>query len=178
MIQLSYDTAYDPYHTAFRMMRACVYAEGKFFHKQTLRILDFYINFPHLLESYLHDSISKLPRGGKDKIKKIGLESYPRPYGDLPESAMIFRQMENIQAAALQTLCFRGMLDSPSFKNDLIKIVPDKIPADLIAAIRLKNEEQSLLMDFLVNFLASIELYGPTGLKARTRLLEYRYDSI
>lgn len=178
MIQLAYDTAYDPYHTAFRMLRLCVYSTKTVFQIPKLRILDFYLNFPHLLKQFLGDTGYKLPKGGKSTLKKMDFTKFPEPYSELPSDKTIFYQMEVIQAAAIQTMCLRGFIDVEAFRKGNVQIIPQRIPSDLLTAVQNRNSQQDELLDFLVNFMGEIELDGAKGLKAHTHLLEYRYDAV
>lgn len=178
MIQLSYDSAYDPYHTAFRILRICAHSQASSFKIPQIRILDFYLNFPHFLEKFILDEAYKLPRGGTGQIKKINFKDFPEPYSDLPDSRIIFRHMEIIQAAAMQTLCLRGFLDMEAYKQGTVQSSAAKIPDDLKQSLAKRNNEQKALMDFLVDFMGVIDLVGPKGLKARTHLLEHRYDTV
>jgi len=178
MIQLSYDSAYDPYHTIFRILRICMYDKSSKFLIQQIRIFDFYLNFPHFLERFTEGESYKLPRGGRELIKKINLENYSRPYGDLPTDKILFRQMESIQSGAMQTLCIRNIAIPHLFKQGYLQILENNIPDELKDSIIKRNYEQKELIDFIVNFLGKIKFYGVDGLKARTHLLEYKYDKI
>lgn len=175
MKPLAYDSAYDPYHTAFRMMRLCLYDATSELKVPKFRILDFYLNFPFLLKKYQNEP---LPKGGKGQLNKINFEQYPEPYSDLPESQVIFRQMEVIQEAAMQTLCARNIIDENKFKAGFVSIQSNNIPDELKAKLEERNLEHENLLGFLVNFLGKIELEGSKGLKARTSLLEHRYDAV
>jgi hypothetical protein len=178
MKPIAYDAAYDPYHTAFRMLRLCLYQPEKKHPKAKLRILDFYLNFPFLLKKFLEVDGYSLPKGGRGQLKKIDFDSITEPYSNLPDSTTIFRQMEIFQEAAMQTLCVRGFLDRQVFEAGEALALIATIPGDLKEGALKRNGEQESLMDFLLNFMADIEMEGPKGLKARTKLMEYRYDAI
>lgn len=178
MKPIAYDSAYDPYHTAFRMLRLCAYDPEKKLRKAKLRILDFYLNFPFLLKKFIDKEGYSLPRGGRGQLKKIDFESIPEPYSSLPDSATIFRQMEVFQEAAMQTLCVRGFLDRDTFEQGEVSAILTAIPEGLKTNILERNEAQKDLMGFLIDFMADIDMEGPKGLKARTKLMEYRYDAV
>ncbi len=178
MIQLAYDTAYDPYHTAFRMLRLCTYAEQTSLQIGKIRILDFYLNFPHLLNEFFIQAGNRLPPGGKNILKKMDFAKFHEPYSELPNIRSLFYQMEVIQASAIQTLCLRGFLDMSAFKEGSISVLQERIPTDLLEVLKIRNDEQDELLNFLVNFLGVIEMDGSKGLKALTHLMEHRYDAI
>lgn len=136
MKPLAYDSAYDPYHTAFRIMRICVHDMSLQIQTPKLRILDFYLNFPFLLKRFFNDP---LPRGGRKFLNQIDFESFPEPYSDLPNDQVIFKQMEVIQEAALQTLCLRGLLDKNQYDQGFMEIVSKNIPPKISAVTNRKK---------------------------------------
>ena len=171
MIQIAYQPAYDPYHTAFRLLRLSAVDPARSFKIDQLRILDFYLAFPSFASSI---------RGVKAKVKSAGLDDLPEEYGELPSAITVFHQMAPIQDAAIQTLCVQGILDfdKETFLQSELRLSKNGIPEPLSNTISKKNKRDKELIDFLFNVLLEIPLEGTNGLKDRTRLLEHRYDFV
>lgn len=171
MIQIAYQPAYDPYHTAFRLLRLTAAQPRKSFKIEQLRILDFYLAFPSFVLSI---------EGMKLKVKRAGLNESPDMYVDLPSAIAIFRQMAPIQDAAIQTLCLQGIFDfeKETFLKSHIRLSDRGLPKPLVEPVTERNREENVLIDFLLNELYQIPLEGVKGLKHRTGLLEHRYDYV
>jgi len=171
MIQLAYQPAYDPYHTAFRLLRLTMGKSEAVFKIDQLRILDFYLAFPRLISDI---------EGLKRKIKLAGLDEIPPAYGELPSAGVLFRQMAPIQEAAIQTLCLQGIFDfdREAFFAGSVSLLETGLPDKLSSFVSKKNQEEENLMAFLLSILFELPLDGPNGLKHRTGLMEHRYDYV
>lgn len=169
MIQITYQPAYDPYHTAFRVLMLLARNEEKSIRLQTLKILDFYLAFPNFIQEI---------NGIKTQIKKHNLDTISPPYGHLPSSKIIFNQMNVFQEAAVQTLHLRGILEftSETLAHEKVKLTKNKIPENLLPALTRRNDEKSNILTFLSNVLMELPLEGAKGLKSKTSLMEHRYD--
>jgi hypothetical protein len=173
MIQLSFQPAFDPYHAVFRILRLRGIVE-RFgpLHKDLLRILDFYLLFPFRI-----DGIRMLRQHRKFK-KLASAYMSAKPYGNQPEDRTIFDRMEPMQLAALQTLASRELIDADQLALGVIKATGVPVPKELAERVAKANEQDSDLIDFLAALASDYSLIGPDGLKARTGLLEYRYDAV
>jgi hypothetical protein len=170
MIQLGYQPAYDPYHAAFRLMRLLnVFGvEAVSFH--TVRIADFYLCFPHLLNEV------RLPNNLR-VYKKLSQDiSANVPYGNMPDKTIIFGLMRPFQEAAAQTLAYNGYIDGELIKISIVKRTDISLPKKLQDAVDARNEEEHSIVS-IVSLFPSIKLEGKNGLKDRTGLMEHRYDA-
>lgn len=173
MIQLAYQAAYDPYHTAFRMLRIEEAAPRQFILKiDHLRIVDFYLAFPHFIKNI---RFSPRERG---YIKKHSLGAFLPPYGDIPPASVLFRNMQPIQEAAIHTLVLQGFFAIEDFKDGYIRKTEKDVPGDLKKVVAKRNNEQKNLMEFFQNYLLDIKFEGMGGLKDRTGLMEFKYDFV
>ncbi len=113
------------------------------------------------------------------KFKRLS-ENYEslKPYGEQPDAPLIFERMRPMQVAALETLASEGFLDMSALLSDEVKVTGRAIPEHLAARLVEMNQKQSDLMEFLVILATDYELSGENGLKARSGLLEYRYDAV
>lgn len=167
---IAYHPAFDPYHTAFRIVRLLV-AQGSAFGEAHLRILDFHLVFPEAIQ---HITLpQKLVRWRKLSRQHLN------PYWFNGERWMVFARMKPIFDSAVGLLYSSSLIDRDLFKEGLLK-TSDTQPSteSLLDAARQQNEKDRELIHFLVNNLGAIELTGPDGLKDRTGLMEFKYDAV
>lgn len=172
MIQIAYQAAYDPYHSCLRLLRLTMFAGTRPLKVGEIRIADFYLLFPHFFGQV------RLPPGGQSRAKKNGLLKEPTTYARLPDPLTIFRHMAGIQEAALQTLTLQGLFDKEAFLDGFVKFGDVKAPDKLLDLINVRNHEDDVLLRFIFDTFLSIKFEGVDGIKARTGLMEYRYDFV
>lgn len=173
MTQLTYNEAFDPYHAAFRLMRlhiACdVSARLPF---DTLRILDFYLLFPFRLQA--------MKFFFEDKSWRRVSKSYEdeAPYGAMPDDSLVFGRMEPFQRSAAASLARSGHLSVEAWVANEVQFTGAAFPDAVNHRCATLNTRMADIMDILCQIKARYPLGGREGLKARTGLLEYRYDSV
>jgi hypothetical protein len=173
MIQLTYQPAFDPFHTIFRLLRLrpVLAASGRL-HRDHVRLLDFYLVFPFRIEG-----IRLLPKH-RGYRKLASIYATAKPYGDQPDDVTLFGRMEPIQTVALETLATNRVLDASELRADIVVPTDVGIPEELSERVGSANAHDQALVEFLQVLATEYSLSGPNGLKARTGLLEYRYDAL
>ena len=83
-----------------------------------------------------------------------------------------------MQKVAFQTLSLRGFIDSLEFKAGMLRFTTLPTPSEIFERVHEANFRDENLLKALRVFAYSYPFHGPEGLKARTGLLEYRYDAI
>ena len=176
MLTLSYSASYDPYNTVFRMLCILNGAPKKSMLKETMRIADFFVCFPMRL-SELRPPNSVV---GMRKRKNAALREEVRPNFELlPSSDVLFERMEVFQEAAISALQSKGYVNIISTgASKLVCMQPEALSDRLTSEVndfvsRHKNLMELVSMDF-----PRIELHGSDGLKARTGLGEWQYDTV
>jgi hypothetical protein len=173
MSQLIFQPSLDPFHAMFRFirLRGLLNVANKL-SRDHARILDFYLLFPFRIRA-----IRLAPR--HQKFKKLS-DKYQslKPYGELPDDPLMFQRMEPMQSAALETLASKAFFDLQALKHGAVESTEQKLPDEIEARIFSLNGEQSDLLDFLSVLATDYNPLGERGLKARTGLLEYRYDAV
>jgi hypothetical protein len=173
MIQLSFQPAFDPFHAVYRALRLFpIIRQRGFLHRDQVRILDYYMLFPHRLSEI---RLIRKHRRFKDLAARY---EAGKPYGEQPDDRTLFERMEPMQIAALQTLAKQGLMNSDELAVGLVKLTDSPIPSELGERISAANREDAGLIEFLCALATDLPLSGPHGLKARTGLLEYRYDAV
>lgn len=168
LMMLIYHPAYDLYHCAFRFLRLLEKIPKLPHEVDKLRILDFYLLFPSLLKRV------SLPRNAL--IFRKMFKSYADTYEELADPYKIFIQLEPFQIASLRYLSSVELIDVEDLSNGKVNRTETRLPTMLFDAINKANSEHSELLDFLIGPFFELEFYGSNGLKARTKLLEYKYD--
>lgn len=170
MIQISFQAAFDPFHAVFRMLRLSTLGLLDQQPREKIRILDFYLVFPHRLSA-----VRLNPQ--HQRLKKIS-EVVRVPYREQPDDKSLFERMHPMQTAAMETLGARGLISEPDLQRGVISATGSTLPSTLDERLSVRNAEQSELVAALVAIATGYELLGPNGLKARTGLLDHRYDAI
>lgn len=173
MTQLTYNEAFDPYHAVFRFLRlhlACNIGTKLPF--DTLRILDFYLLFPFRLQAMklFSDDTSwrRISKAYEDQA----------PYGAMPDDSTIFARMEPFQRAAAASLVHSGHLISDVWDLNEVQFTTEALPVAVAARCSELNNRMKDIVGILCQIKARYPLGGRDGLKDRTGLLEYRYDSV
>jgi hypothetical protein len=173
MIQLSYQTAFDPFHAMYRGLRILgVIEPSKSLLADHARILDFYLLFPFRISGI------RLVRHHQKFRRLAALYEDARPYGDQPEDAQIFARMKPMQTAALETLAEKKIIDAGQWESGSVVRTKKPLPSALAARIDEANAKEPELMEAILALSSDYQLLGQNGLKDRTGLLEYRYDAV
>ncbi|MDP4026279.1 hypothetical protein Q8W71_26995 [Methylobacterium sp. NEAU 140] len=173
MIQLTFQPALDPFHTVFRYFRLRDgLAAGFALQYEKFKIMDFYLVFPFLISSI------RLSRGHQKYKKMAEKYGHLKPYGELPDPHNLFSRMEPMHDAAAQSMVVKRYFSGQYFTDGEIKSTERETPNEILVRVREANQRQDDLMGFMNILLSDYDTTGPNGLKARTGLIEYRYDTI
>ena len=173
MTQLSYNEAFDPYHAVFRFLRlffGCKLRHAVPYDK--FRILDFYLLYPFRLQN--------LQLFADDTRWRAVSRSYARlkPYGELPDDNSLFERMGSFQKAAASSMARAGIISNDEWARNRILFVPDRIAGDAEKRCQELNDMMPDIIGILCEINERYDLNGRNGLKARSGLLEYRYDPV
>jgi hypothetical protein len=173
MIQLSYQTAFDPFHAAYRNLRILAAIEpSKPLFVDHARILDFYLLFPFRISGI------RLMNQHRKFRRLAEIYEDARPYGDQPDDAQVFARMKPLQIAALETLAEKKIIEAREWENGRVVRTKEPLPSVLAARVSEANAKEPALMEAIFALSSDYQLLGQNGLKDRTGLLEYRYDAV
>ncbi|PPK74964.1 hypothetical protein B0F87_107207 [Methylobacter tundripaludum] len=167
---LIYHQRNDVYHCTFRLLSIFNMINTNDIEFARLKIIDFYIVFPHLI------STISLPRAkGISKIKKE-VQTLPVPYEKLPSSRMLFSEMGDIQLQAIDILKAKKILE---VTEEGVISKGKYFSSEAVQSLVIENNITSkwFYKDF-IKILIECPFYGENGLKKRTGLMEYRYDAV
>lgn len=86
-----------------------------------------------------------------------------------------FYEMKEIRHNTLLNLISRGIVIEDLISN-LYILQKDKLPSDLVHLLENDSFRHSDIYHLITKKIFKISLNGKTGLKAKTGLMEYRYD--
>ncbi len=164
-----YHPASDINHCAFRFIILLSDIKEHEINWETLQILDFYYVFPHLLADI------RLPRNSiatKNMLKKI-----PEPYESLQNPRRLMFNLKVLHNEAARALVAKGIIDKDSYLRNIIKLYGERVSEPLNNKIVKNEKRKTQWYQLLVEVLAQYPINGKDGLKDRTQLLEFRYDT-
>lgn len=168
---ITYHPAIDVNHAAFRIVKLTMdLTEGSDSPSYSLlQLLDFYVSFPSLIDRI------RLPQN----LRRIwrSLEKPKQPYENIGSPKTLFFGLGHIQKAAMRALISKGILEKSTFVAGRLRIAHNTtIPDAVNAAFADAERAWRPFYGFLVDSLSAVSLDGKDGLKARTGLMEFRYD--
>jgi hypothetical protein len=134
------------------------------------RMIDYYVLFPHLLKKIEPFPSALLP------YKKI-LKELPEAYEVIQNDKRIFFELEAIQNTSIQNLMAKDLVCPEKFKDRIVARSDRGIPDKIREVIKTDDMASQEWFRFVVNELPLIDFDGKKGLKARSQLMEYRYDA-
>lgn len=165
---LVYHPSLDPSHGMFRMLTLVDASPDKMLHFDTFRILDFYYLFPHLLVPV------RLPP--KLLARKRKLASYASRYSRVPAPKIFVQQLRPLQELVARSLAAKGLLDPAELESGKLSRTEVAVPGQIVELLQARTASEKELVELLASEVSQVPLLGSDGLKARTGLLEYRYD--
>lgn len=168
---LIYDPALDLNHFVFRLIRIICEVNNTTIEFEKYRIIDFYLLFPAALSTF------KMPAESFQSLKKI-IETKQNKYSQPIDVNHQFQKIEIFQVAATRYLASINILDSDALEHGVLKKNIALIPEKLIEQLEVAKSVDDFLESFILETLLKISLLGSSGLKARSKLIEYKYDII
>lgn len=163
-----YHQARDWFHCCFRI--SCLLHDSKIpkMEFDKIRILDFYMVFPDV---GIHIKLPKHLRHAKKSFQQA-----PVSYERISEPSRIFDSMADIQAQAVRSMIGAGLVLAEPFTASGIVQSSNKSTEVFNKLAQENAERKSAWYQAIIQHLVTIELLGPDGLKARTKLLDHHHD--
>lgn len=178
MLTLSYSACYDPYNTVFRLLSILRSTPEERMFDETIRIADFFLCFPmRLKELRPPNAVPGMRRRKNAAIREASFSEYEL----LPSSKVLFERMEVIQETAMSALSAKSMVlveKETGGGMRMISLMADSLSRKLIEETDRFISSQRSLIDLVSKDLPLMEVNGPDGIKARTGLGEWQYDTI
>jgi hypothetical protein len=171
MTHIAFQPAFDVFHTAFRFLRLRRLIAESPWHFDQLRIADFYLLFFFRLAEVRLSPKHRF-------IKRLAQEAQRNRYEIQPADDVLFGRMRAIQAAAASTLVSAGYFELAAFETGFIEDTGLVEPIELLSRLEEATENDRAHLEAIQALVEGYELLGQDGLKARTGLLEFKYDAI
>jgi hypothetical protein len=172
MNYVAFQPAFDVFHTSFRFLRLRRLMETNDpWHYDQLRIADFYLLFFFRLRDVRLKPTDR-------SIRRLAIELSGHRYERQPSDQIVFNRMERIQRAAIGTLTINGFFESEPLKSGYVAETGKVEPDALAMRIEAINQHEIKLLEAVQRLITDYNLLGPDGLKARTGLLEHKYDAV
>ena len=171
---ITYNPAFDLYHCIYRMAHiAQCLSEKERFEIDKVRIWDFFLLFPEKLYGL---SIKRSETSVK-KARSAYIKKTNNPYAYSGDNRKLLEWMRPIQITALNCLVSYGILNKEEYLSNCVCVdSQEKLNAFLEKTGAFSLTERNTL-SFLSLFSRYMPLSGSNGLKARTQLLESKYDA-
>jgi hypothetical protein len=166
---LVYHPAFDIYNCIFRMLQLLSYTKEEEIAFDKLRIWDFYLTFPSQVSEI------SFPADLKHLKEKI-FRDESNPYEELSDPKGIFDRMQPYQLSAVKCLASYGFVDSRQLAKNKVKKTGKQIPEELLAQLNNPSVKNKNTIKLVTSDFVNLPLLGKEGLKARTRLLDFKYD--
>lgn len=162
---LVYHPAFDIYHGVFRALLLLEKTPSKAMPADTLRIVDLFFVFPYLLAQM------EFPKGASIKGRKLA--GTPSRFNTLPSPRTFLEQSKGLSTLITAALVGREIISSEALKEGLVQRTTVPLPDGVLDQAKPEDLE---LAEYLGTKIATVPLLGKSGLKARSKLMEYRYD--
>lgn len=160
----------DIYHCCFRIIYILSLSNLSSIELDKLKIIDFYLVFPIFLTDSKYFTFPKGNKISKNIIKKI-----EQPYEELPNRKVLFSELNDFQNYALQILKSKLIIDIDE-KNMIAR------KGENFTLVSQQFLQNSYFIDDIhkeiIRVLVAIDLLGEKGLKSRSGLMEFRYDTV
>ena len=171
---ITYNQAFDLYHSIFRMAHILErIGEDESFEIDKVRIWDFYMLFP----DKIYTITIRKDEEDLRKYRSTFIKKENNPYEFKGDSRKLFEWIKPFQMSALNCLVSCGILKKDAYLSNRVCVAGrEALDAFLKQADEMSVRESNVL-SFLSLLSRNMPLTGSHGLKARTRLLESKYDA-
>lgn len=171
---ITYNPAFDLYHCIFRMAHILQkLKDDDNFEVDKVRIWDFYLLYP----SKAYDIHLKRTETEISEKRKKYINKSKNPYEYTGDNRKLFEWIRQFQVAALNCLVSCGIIDKDDYLNNKVRIINHKALDTFVEKSGSLTPEETNVLAFMGYLSRNMPLTGAYGLKARTQLLEFKYDA-
>lgn len=170
---ITYNPAFDLYHSIYRIAHILEKMDDKGFEVDKVRIWDFYLSFP----DRVHTITIRRDEEDLRKWRSTFLKRENNPYEFQGDNRKLFEWLKPVQVSALNCLVSCGIIDKECYENGRVKVASaDMLKQHLDRVGEMTPRERNVLA-FMGTLSHMVNMTGEYGLKARTKLLESKYDA-
>ncbi|MGO4998608.1 ABC-three component system middle component 5 [Oceanisphaera sp. W20_SRM_FM3] len=161
-----YHPANDVNHCSYRILNILHSVNNNKINCDMIKIISFYYVYPHLLKR-----MKSFPRPLNYQAKKI--KNISDSFELTPNPRSLFFEMNHTHEAAILSLHQRSLIN---INQNIVSLEKQNLPNKLIQEFKADKLTKSALFKILVECLPNVKLDGDNGLKAKSGLMEYKYD--
>lgn len=166
---LIYHPIHDVNHCVFRVLLILENSQHNHIDLDLFRLIDFYLLFPHLI-----NMIKPFP-SELASFKKV-IKQIPEPYELIGNVKRTMYELEAIQTTAIQNLMAKNLIEIDSYKNNSLQRTEELLPKSIYEKVISSEVVKEEWFRMLINEFPTVNFFGKKGLKARSGLMEFRYD--
>lgn len=168
-----YNQAFDYYHAIYRMIRFLThYKHSEFIELDRLRIWDFYFLFPQ----EVHRITLTKTEDDIRELRKRFIKEKNNPYKQVFDNKKVFEKLRPYQLTALRCLASYGIIDKALLKENRVSIISESLLKEYHAEFEPLSYTEQNVIALMTLYFSDVSLFGPNGLKNRTKLMVSRYD--
>lgn len=173
-----YHPAFDLYHCVFRMLQILTRFNKRKNRQDSveidrLRIWDYYLLFP----DQIHTIRLKKEEGDIRKLINNYIQKVDNPYETVMDNRKMFEKIKPYQLTAIKCLASHKIIDKEYIANNRVTVISDHILEGYVSKFEPLSPKEMNVVGLLTSHFSQVSMFGPFGLKARTKLLESRYDA-
>lgn len=161
-----YHPAYDAHHCCYRILNILNSIGRNKISKDMLKLIDFYYIYPHLLKK-----IEKLPRPLSSYANVI--KNINEPFEITPNPRSLFFELGQTQEYSIKSLKNKKLI---TYENSVLTLNKKLVPQTLLEKFKKDTFTKTETFKILTDALPKVNLSGKNGFKARSGLMEYRYE--
>lgn len=169
-----YHPAFDLYHSVYRLLQILShFQKSEYVELDRLRIWDYYLLFPDQMKTI------RLKKEEAD-IKKLihfYITKKPNPYEEVADNRKMFEKIKPYQLTAVKSLASYGIIKLSYLSENRVTIVSKELLKHYILKLEPLSPKERNVISLMTSHFYQISMFGPMGLKARTKLLESKYDA-
>jgi len=171
---IMYNPAFDLYHSIFRMAHIASKLDGdESLEIDKVRIWDFYLLFP----DKVHTITIRRDEDELRKYRSTYLRPENNPYEFKGENRKLFEWIKPVQVSALNNLVSCGILSKSRYDAGRVSVADHEALIRFLKRTGDISDRERNVLAFMSTLSRFMSMTGEYGLKARTKLLESRYDA-
>jgi len=160
-----YHPAYDVHHCAYRVLNLLRSTEDMSVSKDSLRLMDFYYVYPHLL---------KRVKRSRPLLKySAAIDAVDESFEVTPNPTSLFYELCRMQDSAFRSLEQKSLI---SLDGERVRLNFGRLPDVLLKGFDSDEFSKTIFFKALVTALPAVKMNGKDGFKERSGLMEFRYD--
>jgi hypothetical protein len=171
-----YHPAFDLYHCVYRILQILTHfkrKEKQYVEIDRLRIWDYYLLFP----DQIHNIKLKQDENDIKKLIKFYIPQENNPYNEVADNRKMFEKIKPYQLTAVKCLASYGVINKEFLNENRVVILSSNLLESYVSRSEPLSIRERNIIGLMTSHFNEMSMFGPAGLKARTKLLESRYDA-